>query len=131
MSFADAVRSVLSKYATFSGRARRSEFWWFTLFSAIVSTLASVLDATMGTNFVAIIVGLALLLPSLAVTVRRLHDTGRSGWWILIGIIPLIGIIVLLAFECQDSQPSTNNYGPSPKDQGPDPAWPGQAYGTP
>jgi uncharacterized membrane protein YhaH (DUF805 family) len=72
------------------------------------------------------LVALALLLPSLAVTARRLHDTGRSGWWILIGIIPLIGAIVLLVFECQDSQPQTNQYGPSPKPLGADPAWPSQ-----
>jgi uncharacterized membrane protein YhaH (DUF805 family) len=130
MSFADAVRSALSKYVTFSGRARRSEFWWFALFSIIVSIVASVLDRIMGTAFVSILAGLALLLPSLAVTVRRLHDTGRSGWWILIGIIPLIGAIVLLVFECQDSQPGSNSHGASPKPTGPDPAWPGQSYGT-
>ena len=76
------------------------------------------------------IVSLALLLPSLAVNVRRLHDTGRSGWWILIGLIPVIGFIVLLVFECQDSQPGTNAYGPSPKEVGGYSQQPGQ-YGTP
>ena len=99
MNFADAVRSVFSKYATFTGRARRSEFWWFVLFSAIVNTVASVLDAVVGNKLIEILVTLALLLPSLAVTVRRLHDTGRSGWWILIALIPLIGVIVLLVLR--------------------------------
>lgn len=130
MGFADAVRSALSKYVTFSGRARRSEFWWFALFSVIVYVVAAVLDAAMGSRFVSILASLALLLPSLAVTVRRLHDTGRSGWWVFIGIIPLIGTIALLVFECQDSQPGTNRHGLSPKPSGPDPAWPGQSYGT-
>jgi len=126
MGFADAVRSVLSKYVTFSGRARRSEFWWFALFSMIVYVVGSLLDAAMGTSFVTVLVGLALLLPSLAVTARRLHDTGRSGWWMLISIIPLIGAIALLVFECQDSQPGSNSHGPSPKEPGPGQAWPGQ-----
>jgi uncharacterized membrane protein YhaH (DUF805 family) len=126
MSFADAIRSVFSKYVVFSGRARRSEFWWYALFAAIVYIVAAIIDAAIGSPVVGYIVALALLLPSLAVTVRRLHDTGRSGWWILIGIIPLIGAIVLLVFEVQDSQPGTNNYGPSPKQGAADPAWPAQ-----
>jgi uncharacterized membrane protein YhaH (DUF805 family) len=117
----------LSKYVVFSGRARRSEFWWYALFAAIVYIVAGIIDAAIGNQLVGYLVALALLLPSLAVTVRRLHDTGRSGWWILIGIIPLIGAIVLLVFEVQDSQPGTNNYGPSPKELGADPAYPGQA----
>jgi uncharacterized membrane protein YhaH (DUF805 family) len=126
MSFADAVRSVFSKYVVFSGRARRSEFWWYALFAAIVYLVAGIIDAAIGNQVLGYLVALALLLPSLAVTVRRLHDTGRSGWWILIGIIPLIGAIVLLVFEVQDSQPGTNNYGPSPKQALADPAWPAQ-----
>lgn len=130
MSFADAVRTVLSKYATFSGRARRSEYWWFALFAGIVYIVAGIIDAVIGNAVLGYIVMLALLLPSLAVTVRRLHDTGRTGWWILIGIVPLIGAIVLLVFEVQDSQPGANNYGPSPKAVGADPAYPSQsAYG--
>jgi uncharacterized membrane protein YhaH (DUF805 family) len=131
MGFADAIRSVFSKYVVFSGRARRSEFWWFALFSFILYVIAGIIDAAIGSSVLGVIVALALLLPSLAVTVRRLHDTGRSGWWILIGLIPLIGAIVLLVFECQDSQPGTNAYGPSPKEAGGYSAQqPGQ-YGTP
>jgi uncharacterized membrane protein YhaH (DUF805 family) len=130
MGFADAIRSVFSKYVVFSGRARRSEFWWFFLFAVIVYIVVGIIDAVIGSSILGLIVSLALLLPSLAVNVRRLHDTGRSGWWILIGLIPIIGFIVLLVFECQDSQPGTNAYGPSPKEVGGYSQQPGQ-YGTP
>jgi uncharacterized membrane protein YhaH (DUF805 family) len=130
MGFADAIRSVFSKYVVFSGRARRSEFWWFFLFAVIVYIVVGIIDAAIGSSILGLIVSLALLLPSLAVNVRRLHDTGRSGWWILIGLIPIVGFIILLIFECQDSQPGANAYGPSPKEVGGYSQQPGQ-YGTP
>jgi uncharacterized membrane protein YhaH (DUF805 family) len=124
MSFQDAVRTCLQqKYVDFSGRARRSEFWYFVLFYVIVGFVAGIIDsilgtrgsATMGgTGLVGGIVSLALLLPGLGVGVRRLHDTGRSGWWILLGLIPLVGAIILIVFYAQDSQPD-NQYGPNPK----------------
>jgi uncharacterized membrane protein YhaH (DUF805 family) len=119
MSFPDAVRICLSKYVDFSGRARRSEYWWFTLFNVLVGIVASIIDALIGTRsgsfgLIEALASLALLLPGLAVGVRRLHDTSRSGWWILIGIIPIVGWIVLLVFYLQDSHPD-NKYGPSPK----------------
>ena len=116
MTFGDAVRSVLTQYTGFSGRARRSEFWWYSLFAFVVYLVAGLIDAALNTTVLGIVVGLGLVLPSLAVTVRRLHDTGRTGWWILIGLIPLVGAIVLLVFECTDSEPDPNSYGPSPKD---------------
>jgi uncharacterized membrane protein YhaH (DUF805 family) len=115
MTFGQAVQSALSNYASFSGRARRSEYWWFALFNLIVSIIASIIDAIIGTPILALIIGLALLLPGLGLSFRRLHDTGRAGWWILIALIPLIGWIVLLVFFCQDSQPGPNQYGPNPK----------------
>jgi uncharacterized membrane protein YhaH (DUF805 family) len=124
MSFAAAVRSVFSQYAGFGGRARRSEYWWFFLFSILVGVVTSILDIALGTDFegsvtssglFSLIANLALLLPSLAVAVRRLHDTDRSGWWILIALIPLIGAIVLLVFFVQDGTPGPNRFGPSPK----------------
>jgi uncharacterized membrane protein YhaH (DUF805 family) len=124
MNFVEAVQSVLSKYATFSGRARRAEYWWFVLFQVLVSIVAAILDAALGTDFgsgsgvFSLIVTLALLLPGLAVTVRRLHDTDRSGWWILIGLIPLVGAIVLIVFTVMDGTPGPNRFGASPK-QGP------------
>lgn len=122
MSFTAAVRSALSQYVGFGGRARRSEYWWFFLFGLLVSIVTSILDMVLGTNFenssnglFNLIAGLAFLLPSLAVAVRRLHDTDRSGWWILIGLIPILGAIVLLVFFVQDGTPGPNRFGPSPK----------------
>jgi uncharacterized membrane protein YhaH (DUF805 family) len=124
MSFQDAVRTCLTqKYADFSGRARRSEYWWFFLFNALVGLVASVIDSILGTRYgsgtglVQTIVQLALLIPGIAVGARRLHDTGRSGWWLLIGLIPIVGWIVLLVFFVQDSQ-GENEYGESPKAYG-------------
>lgn len=115
MTFAEAVKSGLTNYAVFSGRSRRSAYWWFALFNLVVSVIAGIIDAAIGTPILGLIVGLALLLPSLAVGARRLHDTGRTAWWLLIGLIPLIGAIVLIVFFCQDSQPGPNQYGASPK----------------
>ena len=98
MDFMTAVRTCLSKYVDFSGRARRSEFWWFALFTFLVGIVTGVIDSILGTDYdnstgglVNSLGSLALLLPSLAVAVRRLHDTGRSGWWILLGLIPGAG----------------------------------------
>ena len=126
MSFQDAIRVCLQrKYADFNGRARRSEFWFFVLFSAIVSAVGGVLDAIFGlrsgsyggTGPIQGLLQLALLVPSLAVGARRLHDIGRSGWWQLIGLVPVAGWIVLLIFFVQDSHPA-NQHGPSPKNPG-------------
>ncbi|HEV2797950.1 MAG TPA: DUF805 domain-containing protein [Nocardioides sp.] len=123
MDFMTAVRTCLSKYVDFSGRARRSEYWYFVLFNVIVSAVANILDNVIGTDFEAgsggilsTVVGLALFLPGLAAGVRRLHDTGRSGWWILIGLIPIIGWILLIVWYCTDSKPD-NQYGPNPKNE--------------
>ena len=117
MSFPDAVRSALTQYATFSGRARRSEYWFFYLAVTIAMIVASVLDQALGLNYVLYgIVALALLLPNLATAARRLHDTNRTGWWLLIGLVPIVGAIVLIVFFVQDSTPGVNQYGPSPKD---------------
>jgi uncharacterized membrane protein YhaH (DUF805 family) len=123
MSFTAAVRSVLTQYVGFSGRARRSEYWWFFLFSILVNIVTTILDTTLGTTFddssngvIGLIVSLALFLPGLAVAIRRLHDTDRSGWWILIGLIPIIGWIILLVFYVQNGTAGPNSYGPDPKD---------------
>ena len=119
MGFGDAIRTCLQKYATFGGRAARSEFWWFWLFGVLASLVAGVIDnalfgAPAGDGWISALVGLALLLPSLAVSVRRLHDIGRSGWWWWIAVIPVIGWIVLIVWYCQASQPGTNRFGPDP-----------------
>lgn len=114
----DWYLTVLKKYAVFSGRARRTEYWMFFLFNFVFSLVLTFVDGLLGTVFLGVIYGLAVLIPGIAVTVRRLHDTGRSGWWILIGFIPLIGMIVLLVFTLLDSQKSDNEYGPDPKNVG-------------
>ena len=106
---------VLKKYAVFSGRARRKEYWFFVLFYVIISIVLGIIDAVIGTVILGALFGLALLVPSIAVTVRRLHDTGRTGWWVLIGFVPVVGWIVLLVFMFMDSQPGDNQYGPNPK----------------
>ena len=112
---------VLNKYAVFSGRARRREYWMFVLFNVIIALVLTIIEgiADAGSegsrSTLATLYGLAVLLPGLAVSVRRLHDTGRSGWWLLIGLIPIIGTIVLLIFMIQDGRPTDNQYGPNPK----------------
>jgi len=113
MSFQDAVKTCFSKYAEFSGRARRSEYWYFALFNVIVSIVASLLDSMLfgHSMILQILVGLAFLVPGLAVGVRRLHDTGKSGWFLLIGLIPIIGFIVLIVFLATDTVRTPNQYG--------------------
>jgi uncharacterized membrane protein YhaH (DUF805 family) len=107
---------VLQNYVGFQGRARRTEYWMFVLFSAIATFIIGLIDGLVGlTPILTYLYALAVLLPSLAVIARRLHDTGRTGWWILIGLIPLVGSIILIVFLCQDSQPAENNYGKNPK----------------
>ena len=105
------------KYAVFAGRARRREFWMFFLFGFMASILAAVVDALVtGSSIVFGFYGLAQLLPAISVTVRRLHDTGKSGWWYWIAFVPFVGGFLLLAFCCFDSQPGENAYGPNPKE---------------
>ena len=107
---------VLKKYAVFSGRARRKEYWMFALFNFHHQPRAYAYRSVAGiAGVLSGIYSLAVLIPYLALTVRRLHDTGRSGWWLLVVLIPLIGVIVLLVFMVLDSQPEENRYGPNPK----------------
>jgi len=114
MNMKEAVVSVLSKYVDFSGRARRSEYWYFTLAYAIVSIIVGIIAKVTGLNILSTILSLAVLLPSLAVGARRLHDIGKSGWWLLINLTG-IGAIVLLIWAVTDSQAGSNQYGPNPK----------------
>ncbi|MFE1307643.1 DUF805 domain-containing protein [Streptomyces sp. NPDC058755] len=106
---------VLKKYAVFSGRARRQEFWMFFLFNLIVSIVLTVVGNAIDSNILSVIYALAVLLPYLGVAVRRLHDTGRSGWWILIALIPLVGTIILIVFLATEGKSEPNQYGPNPK----------------
>ncbi|MBT2701004.1 DUF805 domain-containing protein [Bacillus sp. ISL-40] len=107
---------VLKNYVGFSGRARRKEYWMFVLFNMIAMLILAAIDGVLGTYPLFYgLYSLAVLLPSLAVTIRRLHDVGKSGAWILISLIPLVGAIVLLIFTCSDSQADDNQFGPNPK----------------
>ncbi|MET9442669.1 DUF805 domain-containing protein [Streptomyces sp. NPDC006610] len=107
---------VLKKYATFSGRARRKEYWMFTLINTVIYAALLALDfGLLGLGFIAPLYMVAVLVPTLAVLVRRLHDTGRSGWWFFISFVPLVGGIVLLVFTVSDSKPEANEYGFNPK----------------
>jgi uncharacterized membrane protein YhaH (DUF805 family) len=107
---------VLSKYAEFNGRARRSEYWYFVLINIVISIVIYLVDAGIGSfGALGIIYSLGILIPSIAVAVRRLHDTGRSGWYLLLAFIPFIGAIILLVFMAQDSVAGENGFGKYPK----------------
>lgn len=108
--------AVLKKYAVFNGRARRQEYWMFFLVNFIIGFAISIIESFVGSRgALGIVYSLAVLIPGIAVGVRRLHDTGRSGWWMLINLIPLLGLIVFIVFAVQDSQEGENQYGPNPK----------------
>jgi uncharacterized membrane protein YhaH (DUF805 family) len=114
----DNYIEVLKKYAVFNGRASRKEYWMFALVNVLImlgfNFLSFVLDSTL-IQVLGILYLLAVLVPSLAVYVRRLHDTDHSAWWILLGLIPLVGTIILLIFLVTDSQAGDNRFGPNPK----------------
>ena len=119
MSFVDAINSVFSQYANFSGRARRSEYWYYVLCYAIISIVINLLSqASSVFAIVGTVVGLALICPTLAVEIRRLHDIGKSGWYLRFNLIPLVGAIILIVWFCKDSEPGDNMYGPNPKGVG-------------
>ncbi len=113
---------VLKKYAVFNGRAQRKEYWYFVLFNILISIVLAIIDgvtgsfsADAGMGLLGGIYTLGVLIPSIAVGVRRLHDTDRSGWWMFIALIPIVGAIVLIVFLASDSKPEENQYGPNPK----------------
>jgi len=113
---------VLKKYAVFNGRAQRKEYWYFFLFNFLIGIVLGIIDGMIGSFSSATGMGLlgglyslAVLIPGIAVSIRRLHDTNHSGWWLLISLVPLVGFIILLVFMVQDSQPGENQYGPNPK----------------
>ncbi len=109
MDFLTAIKTCFSKYADFTGRARRSEFWFWWLFTFIVGLILGWIPV------IGWIISIALIIPNLAVGARRLHDTGKSGWWWLINLIPIVGIIILIVFWAQDSNAGENQYGANPK----------------
>jgi uncharacterized membrane protein YhaH (DUF805 family) len=117
MDFYAAIRSALSKYATFNGRASRSEFWFFYLFLVIVDSVASIIDAFIINNSnspLTAIMGLVFLIPLIAVATRRLHDIDSSGWWQLLVFVPIVGAIVLIIWLCTAGTPGSNRFGSNP-----------------
>jgi uncharacterized membrane protein YhaH (DUF805 family) len=128
MTLQQAVQAVLNNYAGFSGRARRSEFWFWVLAIVILDVVVSIIDAIIGSGLLAVLVGLGLIVPNIAVGCRRLHDTGRSGWWQLIAFIPIVGIVLLIVWWATEGVPGDNEHGPNPKGIG---GTPMAGYGYP
>ena len=117
ISFKEAVmRTLTQEYGNFNGRTSSMAFWWYILFTLLVSILiyAGIMAFGNGFAYVGYAINLLLLLPTLGIEVRRLHDIGKSGWWILLSFIPLVGIIILIVWWCKPSQPGNNQYGPEP-----------------
>lgn len=113
MNFVEAITSGFNKYVTFSGRAARSEFWYWMLFAFIANVVAGIVDGVLGLGLVGLLVSLALLLPGLAVSARRLHDIDRTAWWLLIALT-MIGIILLIVWDCIKGTTGPNRFGPDP-----------------
>jgi uncharacterized membrane protein YhaH (DUF805 family) len=114
MGFGEAVSVCFKKSFVWEGRASRAEFWWFELAQALIVIAALIIDQIIGTGFLYIIAVIALILPSIAVFIRRLHDTDRTGWWFWIYLLPVIGLIVLLVFTLTGGDEGDNKYGPNP-----------------
>jgi Predicted membrane protein len=119
ISFAEAVKSCFNKYADFNGRSPRAEYWYFALFNVAVVMVLAVLGAIIGKLFMYVYYAyvLAILVPSIAVSIRRMHDIGRSGWWVLISLVPFIGSIWYIVLAALPSQLGPNQYGPNPYGQ--------------
>ena len=112
----DYFMAALKKYATFEGRARRKEYWFFVLFYFVIAVVLSIAEGMVGTGGILVgLFALGMILPNLAVSVRRLHDTDHSGWWLLISLVPLVGAIVLLVFFCTGGTAGSNRFGADPK----------------
>jgi uncharacterized membrane protein YhaH (DUF805 family) len=114
MGFGDAINAAFVNYVNFSARACRSEYWYWVLFVCVGSIVAVIIDRVIGMRLIDAIFGLATIIPSIAVAVRRLHDVDRTGWWLLIDFIPLIGWIVLIVWFCTAGTAGSNRFGPDP-----------------
>ena len=110
MNFGEAIKSGFDNYVTFSGRAARSEFWYWILFSALADLVGGIIGGAIGTGLIGVVISLALLLPGVAVSVRRLHDLDRTGWWLLIAFTG-IGIILLIVWNCMISSRACGEVG--------------------
>jgi uncharacterized membrane protein YhaH (DUF805 family) len=113
MDFGTSIKTCLGKYATFQGRASRSEYWYFILFTVLVEVVVSVVSGVLGDlgSILALLVILGLMLPGLAAAARRLHDIDRSGWWYLVVLVPLVGAIIVLIWFCKAGTPGANRFG--------------------
>ena len=114
MGFGEAVSTCFKKSVVWEGRASRAEFWWFYLAQILIIFAAAIIDQIIGTGFLYIIAVIVVILPSIAVLVRRLHDTDRTGWWFWIYLLPVIGLIVILVFTLTGGDEGDNKYGPNP-----------------
>lgn len=114
MNFMQAISAGFSNYVNFSGRAIRSEYWYWFLFVVVVGVVTVIIDSLIGYTITNPIFSLATLLPGLAVTVRRLHDLDKSGWFILLGLIPIVGAIILIIWFCSEGTRGQNRFGPDP-----------------
>jgi uncharacterized membrane protein YhaH (DUF805 family) len=114
MNFGQAISSGFSNYVNFSGRASRSEYWYWFLFVVLGQIVTMIIDSVIGIQLTTGIFSLVVLLPGIAVGVRRLHDLDRSGWWLLLGLVPLVGAIVLIIWFCTGGTPGPNRFGPDP-----------------
>lgn len=129
MGFGQAVATGFTKYVTFSGRACRSEFWYWVLFTVLGGIASTLVDASMDMQIVSVIFNLLTAIPSLAVSVRRLHDVDASGWWVLLSLIPVIGAIALLVWVVARGTEGPNRFGPDPLAA--TPGLPNEQYGAP
>ena len=114
MGFGDAIKSGFSNYVNFSDRASRSEYWYWVLFVVLAEIVTSIIDYAIGYEVTTSLFGLAVLLPGISVAIRRLHDLDRSGWWVFLVCIPLIGAIVLIIWYCSRGTEGPNRFGPDP-----------------
>ena len=110
VGFGEAVKLFFINYVNFGGRSTRSEFWYWQLFSFLVSLILGIFTTFIGLNFILWLFSIATIIPGLSLSIRRLHDIGRSGWWLLIGLVPLVGAIILLVFDVTESGPA-NEWG--------------------
>jgi len=114
MGFGQAISAGFSNYVNFSGRACRSEYWYWILFIIIADIVAAIIDQALGIQLVTGLFGLVTIIPNIAIAIRRLHDLDRTGWWILLGFIPLIGWIILLIWYVTKGTDGPNRFGPDP-----------------
>lgn len=133
MNFGEAVSDGFAKYAEFNGRSSRSAYWWWFLFNVLIILVASIVDAVIGFPALSALTFLALIIPGIAITVRRLHDFDQSGWLCLICLIPFVGTVATIVFGCIGSTAGPNKYGPGPdgKASAVPPPYPGQTYPPP